>query len=299
MRMSAEDITQDPRLRRILAAQPYPLVFATISGAHLYGFASPDSDVDLRGTHLLPLERVVGLEIREETLEVSRVIEQLEIDIVSHDVAKFVRLLLKKNGYVLEQLYSPLVVHTTAEHAELRNIARACITRNHAHHYLGFAETQWELAQKSSPPTVKSLLYVYRVLLTGIRLMRSGEVEASLPALNEEARLSHVTDLVDAKMCGTEQATLHYTDLRFHESEYQRLRAELLAAREVSHLPDLPSDQTRTALEAWLVRLRLGDRGWTPIEVPGSPFTPRRQDLGDEQSPLATGHRAGPSGNLE
>ena len=48
-------------------AQPYPLVFATISGAHLYGFASVDSDVDLRGVHVLPLAEVVGLRTGPET----------------------------------------------------------------------------------------------------------------------------------------------------------------------------------------------------------------------------------------
>ena len=48
-------MTIDPRLHRIVAAQPYPLLFATISGAHLYGFPSPDSDFDLRGAHVLPL----------------------------------------------------------------------------------------------------------------------------------------------------------------------------------------------------------------------------------------------------
>src|SRR5438045_6260313 len=111
-----------PRLHRIVAAQPYPLLFATISGAHLYGFPSPDSDYDLRGAHILPLDAVVGLEARDETLEDSRVIDGQEMDIVSHDVKKFFGLLLKKNGYVLEQLYSPLVVHTTPEHAELKAI---------------------------------------------------------------------------------------------------------------------------------------------------------------------------------
>src|SRR5258706_8802904 len=62
-------MTIDPRLHRIVAAQPYPLLFATISGAHLYGFPSPDSDFDLRGAHVLPLEKVVGLEVRDETVE--------------------------------------------------------------------------------------------------------------------------------------------------------------------------------------------------------------------------------------
>jgi len=108
----------DARLQRIVAAQPHPLVFATISGAHLYGFPSPDSDYDLRGAHILPLESVVGLMARDETVQDSRVMEGLEMDIVSHDVRKFFGLLLKKNGYVLEQLYSPLVVHTTPEHVE-------------------------------------------------------------------------------------------------------------------------------------------------------------------------------------
>ena len=51
----------DPRLLRQAHSHPYPLLFATISGAHLYGFPSPDSDYDLRGVHLLPLEEVVGL----------------------------------------------------------------------------------------------------------------------------------------------------------------------------------------------------------------------------------------------
>ena len=71
-------------------------------------------------------------------------------------------------------MFSPLVVHTTPEHDELKAIAADCITRHHSHHYLGFAATQWKLFRKEDPPRVKPLLYVYRVLLTGIHLMRTG-----------------------------------------------------------------------------------------------------------------------------
>ena len=53
------------RLREAVASHPYPLVFATISGAHLYGFPSPDSDFDLRGCHVLPVRDVVGLDVGE------------------------------------------------------------------------------------------------------------------------------------------------------------------------------------------------------------------------------------------
>ena len=253
-------MTLDPRLHRITAAQPYPLLFATISGAHLYGFPSPDSDFDLRGAHVLPLPKVLGLDVRDETVEDSRVIEGLEMDIVSHDVRKFFGLLLKKNGYVLEQLYSPLIVHATPEHAELKEIAKGCITRHHSHHYFGFAETQWNLFAKESPRRVKPLLYVYRVLLTGIWLMRTGEVEANLLTLNDTFELPFVSDLVSRKLAGPEQSTLGEDDLAIHESEYERLRAELQAAHDASTLREVPEEDTRNALNALLVRVRLQNR---------------------------------------
>jgi uncharacterized protein len=92
----------DTRLQNIVAAQPYPLLFATVSGAHLYGFPSPDSDYDLRGVHVLPPREVLGLDVRHETIERSAVVDGLELDLVTHDARKFFLLLLKKNGYVLE-----------------------------------------------------------------------------------------------------------------------------------------------------------------------------------------------------
>ncbi len=100
------------QLRKIAADEKYPLVFATVSGAHLYGFPSYDSDVDLRGVHLLPAAEVVGLRHGPETLDRMWNDDGAEIDLVSHDLAKFLTLLLRPNGYVLEQLLSPLVVVT-------------------------------------------------------------------------------------------------------------------------------------------------------------------------------------------
>ncbi len=249
---------ENEKLLRQVVNHPYPLVFATISGAHLYGFPSPDSDYDLRGVHLLPLEEVIGLKTGRETIEKSGMVDSIELDLVTHDAKKFFGLMLKKNGYVLEQVFSPLVVHTTPEHRELKQIATYCITRHHAHHYLGFAARQWKLFQKESPPRVKPLLYVYRVLLTGIHLMRTGEVEANLPRLNESARLSFVDDLIERKLAGPEKSQLPEADLGFHEAEYQRLVAELESASEKSHLPERASG--RDALNDLLVRLRLPER---------------------------------------
>lgn len=249
-------MTSDPRLQTIIAAQPFPLLFATISGAHLYGFPSPDSDYDLRGAHVLPVENVVGLTVENETLEDARIIEGLEMDIVSHDVKKFFSMLLKKNGYVLEQLFSPLIVRTTPEHAQLREIAKGSITRHHAHHYFGFAETQWNLFFKESPRRVKPLLYVFRVLLTGIHLMRTGVVNANLLELNVDAKLGFIDQLIALKNSG-ENVSLAESDVSFYHSEYERLRVELQTAIDTSSLRETPEESAREALNDLLIQVRL------------------------------------------
>lgn len=246
------------KLNRQIEQHPYPLLFATISGAHLYGFPSPDSDFDLRGIHRLPLHDVLGLREARETVEKSGIHDGLEIDLVTHDVRKFFALMLKKNGYVLEQVTSPLVVSTTPEHEELKALVPGCVTKYHSYHYLGFAATQWKLFQKESPPRVKPLLYVYRVLLTGIHLMRTGEVEANLVRLNETARLSYIDDLIARKLSGKEKSQLPEADLAFYEGEYNRLVAELDEASKQSTLPERAS--AHDALNDLLVRIRLQDR---------------------------------------
>lgn len=247
----------DPRLQKIIDEQPFPLIFATLSGAHLYGFPSPNSDFDVRGVHLLPLREVVGLNEARETIEVEKIEDGLELDLVTHDARKFFNLLLKKNGYVLEQLFSPLVLHTTPAHDELKAIAKTCITRHHSHHYFGFAQTEWKLFEKNTPPLVKPLLYIFRVLLTGIYLMQTGEIEANLVKLNEIFKLPYLPELIEQKLTGAEKGALKNPDLEFYRGEYERLRAALQTAYENSNLPETPSG--KDALSDLLIRLRLGE----------------------------------------
>ena len=260
------DADADPHLRRPVEGHPYPLLFVTISGAHLYGFPSPDSDYDLRGVHLLPLEHVIGLCTGGDTVDTAETTAGREIDLVTHDAHKFFGLMLKPNGYVLEQVLSPLIVYTTPAHEELQAIAADCVTRRHAHHYRGFSAGQWKLFRRDDPPRVKPLLYVYRVLLTGIHLMRTGEVEANLRTLNQTAGLPYLDELMDRKMAGGEDADLPDADLAFHEAEYERLVAVLLAAQDASPLPQRPT--AKPALHDLLVRLRV--RGLSS-PAPGSP----------------------------
>jgi len=241
-------------LRSVADEHPSPLVFATVSGAHLYGFPSADSDFDLRGVHLASPDELFGLASFDETIEQSGIRDGKEIDLVTHDARKFFRLMLKRNGYVLEQLFSPLIVKTTPEHEELQTLGQRCITRHHVHHYLGFSRNQWDLFQSEQPPRVKPLLYVYRVLLTGIHLMRTGTINANLVELNHSFCLAYIDELIDAKRAGAEAQTLPASDHAFHTREFARLTADLEAAGETTALPDMPT--ARDGLDDLLLRLR-------------------------------------------
>ena len=110
-----------------------------------------------------------------------------------------------------------------------------------------------------------------KVILTGVasliwRRIPTLTVEqiVRLRARDEVIKDSHAikglplfAGLVARKLAGPEKSKLEDADIAFHESEYQRLRGELQAAQDASQLPELPSDETRAALNDLLVRIRL------------------------------------------
>lgn len=240
-------------LRPVAAAHPYPLVFSSVLGAHLYGFPSTDSDIDLHGVHLLPAAQVVGLRHGPQTVERTWLHDEVTLDLVTHDIGKFLRLMLRRNGFVLEQLLSPLVITTGPVHEELISLAPACLTRRHAHHYRTHAQEQWSLYQQSGQ--LKPLLYTFRLLLTGIHALRAGAVVTHLPTLLGlmSRAPAYLGELIALK------ATGEYEDVPVLpervSDDVMKLQVELDLAENDSPLPDHPG--VEGALHDLLVRLRL------------------------------------------
>jgi len=170
-------------------------LFGTISGAHLYGFESPDSDVDLRGAFVWPLRTRLGLRAPPEIHE--RMLQEggLELDFVAHDVQKCARLPVTGSGEVLEKIASPLVVVTSPWHAEPRALAEGCITKQLHRHYAGFFASRRALLAREGA-TVKHLLYAYRAALAGLVALRTGRIDAHLPSLLAERPAAGVVDLI-------------------------------------------------------------------------------------------------------
>jgi len=233
-------------------------LFLTVSGAHLYGFPSADSDIDLRGAFLAPLPSMIGLRRPAETVEPKGEFAGLETEAVAHEIGKYLRLLAKDDGYVLEQVFSPLVAHGADFLARLRPLAARCVTRGCHHHYRGFLHTQLRQLDmqlhRNTEVRAKTLLYAYRVVLTGVHMLETGDVQAHLPTLNERFGLDYVPELIRRK-AAAELGSLPGEDVSFHRAELARWEARLDAAHAVSRLPDAaPIDD----VDQFLVGLRLG-----------------------------------------
>ena len=239
-------------LSSIVSSGPRPL-FATVSGAHLYGFASADSDVDIRGAFVRDLDSVLGLGPHRDTWEVSEIRDGLEVDWVAHDVLKFITIITKRNGYALEQLYSPLVVHGGPWLEELRQLAGACIIRPLYYHYRGFFHNQQSQIH-SGLVTAKVVLYAYRVLLSGIHVLKSARIEAHLPTLLQHSPLEGVEELMQMKVEGQEKGVLDEAAAQRHLDSLSQLEQQLDKAFAASQLPE--TVENLPALSDYVVRAR-------------------------------------------
>jgi predicted nucleotidyltransferase len=122
------------------------------------------------------------------------------------------------------------------------------------HHYRGFYATQQKLIAKEEPKRAKPVLYAYRVLMTGIHLLRTGEVEANLLRLNERFGFGFLDELI-ARKVGGENISVGDFDWPFHAARLAELESELDQAFAESPLPE---DRRRKPVNDLLVRLRLG-----------------------------------------
>src|SRR5690606_15055840 len=120
---------------------------------------------------------------------------------------------------------------------------------------LGFSRNKWDEFNKQTEKRIKTILYVYRVLLTGIHLMQTGRVDANLESLNDVFKLTYIDELIHAKRQNGEKALLQDVDVPFHKDEYYHLTTILEKAHENSHLPEAPIK--RDELNEWLINTRM------------------------------------------
>lgn len=229
-------------------------VVVCLSGAHAYGFPSPDSDLDLKAIHIAPSRELLGLTVPRVTFDRMEVIDGVEIDYTSNEVAGVLAGLLKGNGNYLERIVGKLLPLQAPCLQDLIPLARGTISRRYYRHYRGFAEQQRQAFTKAERPTAKKVLYVLRTTLTGAHLLRSGQLRVDLNENLEDFAFSDALQLIERKRAG-ERTQLDEAMARHWAQRVQRAFELLEHAHDNSSLPQEPTNGPD--LEAWLVEQRL------------------------------------------
>lgn len=230
--------------------QREPVVVA-LSGAHAFGFPSPDSDVDLKAVHIAPTRALLGLRPDTPAVETLQVVDGIEIDYSSHELGGVLQGALKGNGNYLERLLVDEPLVGTPLLAELRPLVQACLSRRVHGHYRGFALHQRREAERTR--SAKKVLYVLRTCLTGAHLLRTGEILVDVTRLAPHADLA---DLLAAR--AHPGAQLLPEDAPGEGSVGARMDRAFAALDDALAHSVLPAEPAGVgALEAWLVETRL------------------------------------------
>jgi predicted nucleotidyltransferase len=226
-----------------------------LSGAHAYGFPSPDSDLDLKAVHVEPTRHLLGLRDPHLSFDRMEVLDGVEIDYTSNEIGPVLGGILAGNGNYIERILGHLICASSPAHESLQPLVRRALSRRVHRHYRGFASSQRQAFENAEVPTAKRLLYVLRTTLTGTHLLRTGELRIDLTTVAHEYDFGHALELVETKRRG-EQVALSTAERARWQGDLDRAFALLDQAHAHSVLPPEPANVDE--LEDWLVELRLG-----------------------------------------
>ena len=139
------------------------VLLAVESGSRAWGFASPDSDYDVRFFYVRPWDWYLRLERRRDVIE--RPITDL-LDMNGWDLQKALTLLHGANPTVFEWLASPVVYRETPFAKTLQEAARPYFSvKKSLWHYLHMAERNYREYLRGDLVRAKKYFYVLRPVL--------------------------------------------------------------------------------------------------------------------------------------
>ena len=192
-------------------------LLAIESGSRAWGFASNDSDYDVRAVYVRPMREYLRLDSGRDNIEWRL---DATFDVEGWDITKFLRLMRGSNPSVFEWLSSPIVYAESPDFAQVRELAPACFSpKASTFHYLGMARGHDAKYLKSEKVLAKKYLYLVRATLAARWCL---DERSPAPML--------VSDLVAAKL----PPQLHAC--------YEQLLAAKLSGSEgsvVAHMPEL------------------------------------------------------------
>lgn len=234
------------RLSRIEQEHEVKILLAIESGSRAWGFASPDSDWDVRFIYVHREPWYFKVHQGRDVIETG--IEQHplgELDINGWELRKSLQLLHKSNPALMEWLQSPLVyrrdevvMQNYARHAEVFFKAQACFQ-----HYVSMAITNHKQYLQRDLVRLKKYLYVLRPIfacqwIEQFNTMPPIEFHKLIDTLLPHGVLrDEIDQLLAKKMASgeTDEVVPIVTLTQFIESELERLKQKQI------HVSELPS----------------------------------------------------------
>ena len=151
------------KLDEIESRENVKILLAVESGSRAWGFASPDSDYDVRFIYVRPKEDYLRLEKTRDVIELPIA---GELDINGWDLDKTLRLLRAPNPTLFEWFSSPIVYRETAFAQEFRSIMqRYFSSKRGLSHYFSMASSNYREYLKGDTVKAKKYFYVLRPVL--------------------------------------------------------------------------------------------------------------------------------------
>lgn len=150
-------------LDEIEAQRDLRVVYACESGSRAWGFASGDSDFDVRVIFVRPAETYLRLRPPKDAFDI---MGEGELDLGGWDIRKAAELMRKPNPPLLEWLDSPIVYRADGQVSDELIRLRSVYfdAKKSAHHYLSMAKRVFESYLGDPMPKRKKYLYALRPL---------------------------------------------------------------------------------------------------------------------------------------
>ena len=160
------------KLREIEETENVRILLAVESGSRAWGFASPDSDYDVRFIYVRPKNDYLRLETIRDVIELP--IDDV-LDINGWDLQKTLRLLYKSNPTLFEWFSSPIVYAQTEFADKFRKIMNEYFsTKRGIYHYINMAAGNYREYLKRDMVKAKKYFYVLRPVLACRWIMEKG-----------------------------------------------------------------------------------------------------------------------------
>lgn len=151
------------KLNEIERTENVKILLAVESGSRAWGFASPDSDYDVRFIYVRPKNEYLRLDRGRDVIEYP--IDDV-LDINGWDLDKALKLLYKSNPTLFEWFSSPVIYKEAPFADEFRSVMRGYYSSKRGlSHYLSMARNNFREYLRGETVKAKKYFYVLRPVL--------------------------------------------------------------------------------------------------------------------------------------